>query len=210
MEDDFLKEIKNSFIKNVNANRVEIERKFLLKGLPDYLWNFNCAKIEQHYISFEPEVRARKINDSHILTFKSNGNLERNEIEIPITKLQFNELKEMSSGSVLKTRYFVEQEDHTYELDIYNNIDNLLTVEVEFKSKEDSENFSVPEWFGTEITNVKEFKNKNLARKGFPKALACPACVENKVCDLCKGKGGLKITHVDLQAYNDEMGKGSY
>ena len=115
----------------------------------------------------------------------------------------------MSSGSVTKTRYFIEENNYTYELDVYNNIDNLLTVEVEFESQEDAENFSVPEWFGEEITNIKEFKNKNLAHKGFPRALACLACHDEIIgsCDLCKGKGGLKITHVDLQAYNEEAGK---
>lgn len=207
MEDDFLEKIKSNFINNVN--RLEIERKFLIKGFPDYLWNYKHSDIEQHYISFEPEVRVRKIDDSNLLTFKTDGSLERKELEIPITNLQFTELKEMSSGSVTKTRYFIEENNYIYELDVYNNIDNLLTVEVEFESQEDAENFSVPEWFGEEITNIKEFKNKNLALKGFPRALACLACHDEIIdsCDLCKGKGGLKITHVDLQAYNEEAGK---
>lgn len=210
MEDDFLNKVKAEFFKTVNANRMEIERKFLLKNLPDYLWKFKHSKIEQHYVGFSPEVRIRKIGDAHKLTFKSEGNLERQEIEIPITKKQFSELKEISLGSVCKTRYFVEQDNLQYELDVYNNIDGLLTVEVEFDTKEDSESFVPPEWFGIEITNIKEFKNKYLAKNGFPKALACLACKETEpdtLCDLCKGEGGLKFTHVDLEAYNEEAGK---
>lgn len=207
MTDSFLEEFKSNFIEKINKNRLEIERKFLVKELPDYLWNYKHAIIEQHYVSFEPETRIRKFNDSYTLTFKSEGTLERSEVQIPITKLHFNELKEMSIGSVNKIRYFIPEGPHTYELDVYNNIDSLLTVEIEFDNREDSDDFSVPAWFGTEITNIKEFKNKNLARKGFPRALQCPYCRKESpnTCELCKGKGGLKITHVDLKTYNDEF-----
>ena len=46
-----------------------------------------------------------------------------------------------------------------YELDIYNNINNLITVEVEFLNKKEADDFIPPDWFGCEITNIKEFKN---------------------------------------------------
>ena len=39
MTDSFLEEFKSNFIEKINKNRLEIERKFLVKELPDYLWN---------------------------------------------------------------------------------------------------------------------------------------------------------------------------
>jgi CYTH domain-containing protein len=147
---------------------MEIERKFLVKQLPN-LHNFESKTIEQHYINFKPEIRVRKIDNDFMLTIKSSGNLKRKEIEFEITEKQYDELKSMAGlDSIIKTRYYIPYKSFTCELDVYHNIDNLITVEVEFEIEEDSKKFLVPEWFGDEITYLKEFKNQNLARYGIP------------------------------------------
>ena len=209
--DEFLDEVKQKFIQNINSKRDEIERKFLIKELPDYLWKYESVSIEQFYIALNPEVRIRKINERHLLTFKTDGNLERKEMEIPITKLQFDNLKNMALfEGVYKTRYFIPEDKYICELDIYNNIKNLITVEVEFNSKQEADNFNVPKWFGHEITNIQEFKNKNLAQNGFPQKLKCPKCKGLKIngkCPECIGTFEIDIDKVNLENYNKEISK---
>lgn len=146
---------------------MEIERKFLISS------DFNVDRyiytdIEQSYISFEPEVRIRRRDDVHTLTFKSNGNLERCEIEILISEQIYRELSEMvQTRAIRKKRYIVRIGSHIGELDVYDEIWNLTTIEVEFDSREEAEVFEVPEWFGEELTYKGQYKNKNLAKNGL-------------------------------------------
>ena len=210
----FLDEVKQRFIDNLNSSKLEVERKFLVKSLPDYLWKYKSSIIEQHYISLNPEIRIRKADEKHLLTFKSEGHLERTEIEIPITRLQFEQLRSVSQNEgIHKTRYFILDEMVVYELDIYNNINNLITVEVEFLNKKEADDFIPPDWFGCEITNIKEFKNKNLSKNGFPRKLICPRCkgvdligsAGEEECDLCSGQKAIDINRIDLLIYNKEI-----
>lgn len=50
---------------------MEIERKFLIKSLPDNLESYSCDTLIQAYISTEPVIRVRKKNEDYILTLKS-------------------------------------------------------------------------------------------------------------------------------------------
>ena len=56
---------------------MEIERKFLIKALPDDLDSYPCVHIEQGYLSTNPVVRIRKQNNDYILTYKGKGMLAR-------------------------------------------------------------------------------------------------------------------------------------
>lgn len=193
---------------------MERERKFLINQLPKSLWKYESKELEQHYISFKPEVRIRKSDNDYTLTIKSNGNLERQEVEMSITKDHYDAIKQVEGSKfITKTRYIIPEGDLKYELDIYHNIKGLLTIEVEFETKEDAESFAVPEWFGDEVTNIKEFKNKNLALKGFPKKLTCPICkgkdssydrlsMSHHACTKCTD-GTIDIYKIDLAKYNE-------
>ena len=56
---------------------MEIERKFLIKSLPDDLNHYPCDTLTQAYISTEPVIRVRQKNTDYILTLKSAGLLAR-------------------------------------------------------------------------------------------------------------------------------------
>ena len=60
---------------------MEIERKFLIKSLPDNFESYSCDTLIQAYISTEPVIRVRQKNEDYILTLKSAGLLAREEIE---------------------------------------------------------------------------------------------------------------------------------
>jgi len=44
-----------------------------------------------------------------------------------------------------------------------------VLAEVEFPSREKSEEFKPPDWFGEEVIEDSRYKNQNLAQKGAPK-----------------------------------------
>ena len=85
---------------------MEIERKFLVKELPDNLQSYENQEIIQGYISIDPTIRLRKSNDEYFLTIKSKGHLKREEMEFPLTKEQFENLwPKVDSATIYKTRY---------------------------------------------------------------------------------------------------------
>ena len=146
---------------------MEIERKFLVASLPD-LNNVVFKELKQAYLSFEPEVRIRSLDDSlFYLSEKSTGDLSRSEIEPQIDIVSFQILTNLVQGrTISKTRYYVSLNNNiTAELDIYHGeFKGLITVETEFKSEKEANGFIVPNWYGKEITYDKRYKNKNLAR----------------------------------------------
>ena len=150
----------------------EVERKWLVSELP-HLTGLEGKEVIQGYIAVTSdgtEVRVRQKGDTYFQTIKSDGGLVRGEIEIELTKDQYDRLWEATAGRRLeKTRYEIPVGDLKIELDVYRgNLAGLIVAEVEFSSVRDSEQFSQPSWFGQEVTENKGYKNKNLALKGVP------------------------------------------
>ncbi len=158
---------------------MEIERKFLVKKLPEHLDLYPKKEISQGYISdINPSIRIRKLDDKHILTIKSVTNIEKekqflmnNEIEFEITKEKFDKLStKVDDNFIEKTRYYITLGEFTAELDIYHNaLSPLVTVEVEFESEEQALAFTPPEWFGLDVTSDVNYKNFSLSTNGIPK-----------------------------------------
>ncbi len=151
----------------------EIERKFLVKGLPPGLENFAAHEIVQGYIVISDdgtEVRLRKKGEKYYQTVKTGEGLKRGESEIELAGEQFESLWPLTEGKrVGKTRYEISHGDNLIELDVYSGaLKGLLVVEVEFPSEEESAGFNPPSWFGKEVTEDPRYKNKNLALHGIP------------------------------------------
>jgi CYTH domain-containing protein len=147
---------------------MEIERKFLaVLPLINYL-TYPCIEIEQGYLSYCPEIRIRKADNNYYLTEKGEGTLSRTEIETSISKDKYDDLsKKVISNTISKTRYLIPlTNDLVAELDIFTGkLQGLATVEVEFRDEASAINFYKPAWFGEDVTEDKNFKNKNLAKK---------------------------------------------
>ncbi len=157
----------------------EIERKYLVKYLPERFFDYNHRELEQAYTVLGDdgsEVRVRLVRhgdrERYFYTEKSGGTLSRTEHELEITKKEYKSLSAKAiSKFVKKARYYIPLYGDTLvaELDLYHGgLAGLVTVEVEFDSIEDSNAFTAPDWFGEEITEDKRYKNKNLARFGKP------------------------------------------
>lgn len=151
----------------------EIERKFLVKDMPSIANNNESYLIEQYYISTNPEIRLRMVQNlnnnqvNYYMTQKSDGTKVREEIETEVDKSFYINNQEKMIGHVIrKTRTRIPLENKLIaELDVYHGID-LRVVEVEFKNKSEADAFIPPQWFGEEVTDDKQYKNKNLAIKG--------------------------------------------
>lgn len=146
---------------------MEIERKFLVKKLPENLSQYPSRYIKQVYVSTDPVIRARKKGEDHILTIKGEGFLQREEFELPLTGEQFKRLAAKAEGRAIgKTRYLIPLGKYTVELDIFEPpFDPLVLAEVEFESVEEAEAFAPPNWFGEDVTNENEYTNAAISQK---------------------------------------------
>ncbi len=149
----------------------EIERKFLVKHPLAGFEQLPHKEIIQWYFS-DPStgksVRVRKIGDEYKVTRKKWHGLIREEIEVAIPKEEFDQLRFAVENHFLeKTRYYVPYEWVTIELDVYKNLDGLMTAEVEFKTKRDAKKFIKPERFWEELTMIREASNAYIAHHGL-------------------------------------------
>jgi adenylate cyclase len=151
-------------------NNREIERKFLVKWLPDDLKRARSSVIEQGYLATESagrQVRLRKAGRSVSLTFKVRRGTHREEREIKLSAKQFAALWPGTAGRRLrKVRYEIPWENLLIELDIYRGRHaGLVVAEVEFPNRASARRFKAPWWFGREVTGEKRFSNVRLALK---------------------------------------------
>ena len=151
----------------------EIERKFLIKELPENLNQYKCHSMVQGYLNTSPVVRVRKEDDTYYLTYKGGGLLSRTEYNLPLNEEAFNHLVKKADGHVIsKKRYEIpysyEATSYTIELDIFEPpFAPLIMAEVEFDSEEAANTFPIPEWFGVEVTYDPKYHNSNLSKKQF-------------------------------------------
>ena len=144
---------------------IEIEKKFLVdkNKLPPLTSGYS---IKQGYIQTVDytTVRVRIRNKEAFLTIKGkNKGASRLEFEYPIPLLDAKEmLTSLCQNAVVeKTRYLIEYEDHTWELDIFEGTNKgLIVAEIELKSED--ETFTLPQWITTDVTDDVRYFNSNL------------------------------------------------
>lgn len=149
---------------------VEIERKFLIDEtkLPTLQ---NGYTIKQGYIQTidHTTVRIRVRGQEAFLTIKGKSQgASRLEFEYPIP---LNDAEEMltnlcHASRVEKTRYLIEYEGHTWEVDIFEGSNKgLMIAEIELKSEDEA--FPLPEWVTKEVTEDVRYFNANLVEKPY-------------------------------------------
>ena len=145
---------------------MEIERKYLVRTLPENLPQYPCRLIEQAYLCTEPVVRIRRQNDEYILTYKGKGMLVREEYNLPLTADAYTHLLKKADGNVItKKRYLIPLSSSLKaELDIFEGkFQGLILVEVEFPDEATAESFAAPDWFGEEVTWSSAYHNSTLS-----------------------------------------------
>jgi len=157
-------------MKTAMPNSREIERKFLLKRLPENLKRARRYIIAQGYLATEPagrQVRIRKKDKTASLTFKVGRGRSREEREIKLSPKQFAALWPATAGRRLrKLRYEIPWRDLLIEIDIYRGKHaGLVVAEVEFPDRTTCRKFKPPSWFGREVTAEKRYSNVRLANE---------------------------------------------
>lgn len=150
---------------------MEIERKFLIKTLPDNLQNYPCRHIEQGYLCTDPVIRIRRQDKEYYLTYKSHGLMVREEYNLSLTEDAYTHLLPKIDGSlIIKKRYLIPigptYPDLTIELDIFEGkLSPLVLAEVEFPSEEAANKFIPPAWFGEDVTYSMNYHNSILSQR---------------------------------------------
>jgi adenylate cyclase len=146
----------------------ETERKFLVKGEFKHL-SVRSSEITQRYIVRGPDktIRVRIADDEAFLTIKSRitpGSLTRNEWEFPIPPDDATNMAAIClPGKIIKTRYYIPQGNHTFEVDVFHDKnEGLIIAEIELSSED--EQFEKPEWLGEEVTDQPGYYNANLIK----------------------------------------------
>lgn len=152
-------------------NKMEIERKFLVKG--EYkLHAERSFRIVQGYLSSVTgrTVRIRIKGEKGYITVKGKSNesgLSRYEWE---KEIPLNEAEELlllcEPGAIDKTRYEIPVGIHTFEVDEFYGDNNGLTIaEVELGSEDES--YLIPDWLGKEVTGDRRYYNSSLTKNPF-------------------------------------------
>lgn len=152
---------------------MEIERKFLVKEIPFDLSGYASKEIEQGYLCTSPVLRIRRKSDAYIFTYKSEGLMSREEIELPLTREAYEHLAKKCDGCLIhKTRYIIPDNQKSslgkelvIEFDVFHDsLEGLLLAEVEFSSEEEANAYIAPDWFSKEVTSISTFHNSRISK----------------------------------------------
>lgn len=149
---------------------VEIERKFLVDETL-LLELTNGYTIKQGYIQTvdHTTVRIRIRDKEAFLTIKGKSQgATRLEFEFPIPLSDAQEmLTNLCHASLIeKTRYLVEHEGHTWEVDVFEGSNKgLIVAEIELEREDEA--FSLPKWARKEVTDDVRYFNANLVERPY-------------------------------------------
>jgi adenylate cyclase len=156
------------------ANRPdrEIERKYLLRELPERVVDAPSLDIDQGYLPGErinERIRRTRGSDGlrYYRTIKAGSGIERLEIEEETSELFFATVWPLTGGCrVHKRRYLVPEAELTWEIDEFLDRDGLWLAELELRSVDDV--VVLPAWLRSvierEVTDDPQYTNHALAR----------------------------------------------
>ena len=141
----------------------EIERKFLINNDDWRASACRQTKIIQGYLSNSEtgSIRVRVSGEKAYLNIKSMTlGIHRTEFEypIPLDDAQYM-LKNLCLQPVIeKTRYFIEQGRHLWEIDVFEGENSgLIVAEIELSNT--AEEFHKPAWLGIEVSDDPRYYN---------------------------------------------------
>jgi len=153
---------------------LEIERKFILKGVPAFPNEENLTKLMIHQIYVTVDGRNKRFRKTYNVSTGesiyhecmkkklSHGVFEENEKLIEESML--NEMEALPHRAISKTRYVYQENGLKWEIDDYENI-ALVTLEVELDDI--NQEIKIPncieDWIITEVTGLDGFSNYNMS-----------------------------------------------
>jgi CYTH domain-containing protein len=162
--------------------KYEIERRWLIDedSIPSEFINKEYIFIDQYYnpmtgYRYRKTARPMKNEDTIYKYYESiKYGLEdpviRMECEYEIPGSEYS--KNIGSVYINKTRHITNKDSLKYELDEFNGkYKSLYIMEIEFDTIEDACKYRPLSWFGPEITDLKTFRNKNMAMSKNPEEI---------------------------------------
>lgn len=149
----------------------EIERKYLLKNDSWRKTADEGVLIRQGYMAGtdKASIRIRRQGEKANINIKS-ATLDiirtEYEYEIPVYDAEEMLAKMCFQPLIEKTRYHVDNNQHTWEIDVFAG-DNagLIVAEVELNDKD--EKIELPQWVGDEVSDDARYYNVNLVNNPF-------------------------------------------
>jgi CYTH domain-containing protein len=154
------------------ANDREIERKFLLRSLPERARGAKSVEVDQGYLPgtrINERIRRMRFSDRarYFRTIKTGAGLERMELEEETSEEFFTTVWPLTRGArIFKRRYFVPEGEVVWEIDEFLDRSGLWLAEVELQSVD--QRIKIPEWLEPaierEVTEEREYTNHALAK----------------------------------------------
>jgi adenylate cyclase len=150
---------------------VEIERKFLVSNDAWKRHILRSVEMAQGYLgeSSKASIRIRVAGEDAWLSVKSaRSGLTRAEYEYPVPPEDGREMLQQLTrqGIVEKTRYWIQDGTHTWELDVFHGENEGLVI-AELELNREDEDFEIPSWLGPEVTHDERYYNSSLAQTPY-------------------------------------------
>ncbi len=151
----------------------EIERKYLLRGLPARAESAPSIEIDQGYIPgtrINERIRRSRLSPTDVRyfrTLKTGSGVERTEIEEETSEAFFLAVWPLTRGArVRKRRYLIPDRDVIWEIDEFLDRQGMWLAEVELEHIDQA--VTIPEWLTPElvreVTDEKGYSNRALAK----------------------------------------------
>ena len=149
--------------------KLEIERKYLLSGLPEFPETLDVLEIDQGYLPGVARLRHQRSAsgaEHFFRTIKQGVGVQRLELETEIDRATFEEQWPDTRGRrVRKRRHIVPNGADHWEIDEFLDRD-LVLAELEFDDPESQ--VTIPDWLKPvlvrDVTDEPQYTNRSLAR----------------------------------------------
>jgi len=150
---------------------IEIEKKFLLRNDGWRKQSDAGTAFKQGYLigSDKTSVRVRIEGEQANINIKSATlGITRQEFEYAIPMDDAEELLESLCEKPLieKTRYHITQDNHLWEIDVFEG-DNAGLIVAEIELGSENEAFTTPDWLGIEVSDDSRYYNVCLLNHPF-------------------------------------------
>lgn len=158
-----------------SMKEIELERTYLVKKLPEEMKMATATELLDIYLpsnSEHPILRIRKRGGKYMITKKhpivGTDSSEQSEETILLLEDEYNELSQIKGKRVRKNRYTINKPGMTVDIDVFlDDLDGLVTVDFEFLSNDEKNNFEMPDWCLADVTQEKIIAGGMLAGKKY-------------------------------------------
>jgi CYTH domain-containing protein len=169
---------QNTIVPESKYARIERERRYLLKDLPEGLSRVDPhLQITDNYIT-GTRLRIRKVRDPKtnkwIVKFTQKFPIDSHDLSQTIitnTYLNAVEAETLSmfdANEIRKNRYYFDYEGRRFAIDMFlGDLFGLVLAEVGFETEEDLNSFPRPHFALADVTNDEFFSGGNLSQLTF-------------------------------------------